>query len=168
MCLIVPNTQQPVVLEEDMTVYKMVKVPDCRSRVHSFYYPFTYEFGQLYETELDTSDQTSCYDKVDGDYLASLYSNRCGWSGWVDAVQNGELVAYGPGFHTCTTPERPKILSRCGAIVECTIPAGSTVLTEPTGCVVSDRLIINKIMASAWDISQEPAEQDWQDKLLKN
>ena len=103
---------------------------------------FTYVLGRLYETEIKAVSERSCFDDADAQRLTEEYGE------WTVAIQHGQLSSYGPGFHSSLTVERLTMESSREhnvVIVECTIPAGAKLYTEPTGLVVSDRIIVNKI-----------------------
>ena len=184
MCLITLSAKQPVVLEEDMTVYKMVLfdaggldpnlVESEPAVVYAFIQNFAYEIGRTYETEILPTDSTNCFDGI---AVAALKKEIQSTANHLTAVRiqigrriaDGSLTSYGPGFHSCDRADRLTMPTLPGgrvgralrnqkslygmtgipgvAIVECTIPAGSTIVTDTSGCVVSNRLTVNRVHA---------------------
>jgi hypothetical protein len=161
MCLIVPKDQQPVVTTEDMTVYKKVsynlsKLPGKADRpavvthVYGHFQPFAYKLGERYTTAIQPTNDFIPFDKVEMDHIKKTVPNSDFTWDW------DNFTSYGPGFHSCSTPDRLRknelpdgttpgpLTDLC--IVECTVPAGSTVYASETGLFVSDNIVVNRIL----------------------
>lgn len=162
MCLIIPHEQQPVVLTEDMTVYKKVSYnpynqgrehrPEVVTHVYGHFQPFSYKLGERYTTAILPTKDFIPFDMEELEHIKEKYHK----DGWWDS----NLTSYGPGFHSCKVQGRllknelsddakaKSLTDLC--IVECTIPAGSTIYTSETGLVVSDNIVVNRILEDTY------------------
>lgn len=131
MCLITDQLT-PLLAEKDMTVYKALSYS-----MLSPYEWFEYELGKLYETKLGESQNKHSYDWEMTDAIIDKYG--------IDWKLNNKVIAIGPGFHSVLTPERLKEEIN-KLIVECTVPAGSQYYLDLSGCIVSNKIIINKVI----------------------
>lgn len=145
MCLITRQLE-PVILTEDLTVYKKIN-----NKLSSSSQNFQYEYGKLYETKFTKEEgkihgYTVFDDKVFYHYFY--------WSDVVnpekDKYKAGytgpDLISIAAGYHSFTTLKRANDCWRASdqIIVECTIPAGSEIYYDETGLAVSNKIIINK------------------------
>lgn len=144
MCLITEQ-KKPIKIRKDYTVYKLVEFLN-EKEIRSFYnYNFTWELNKLYQTEIKKSSilnacyfdlkSKECYQGKDGiKYIEVL----------IEKLRNEELYSYGSGFHSAINKSRIK--SNLYHIAECTIPKGSLIYKDKTGLIVSNQIIINKIL----------------------
>lgn len=144
MCLITTQ-KEPKILTEDRIVYKLMK--PFENGVISPYHYQEYKFGELYKTQMQLDDDTTNFDNVDGQAIDEFLEGT--WR--VDAVEEGKIIIIGAGFHSASTLERLLQTIEEGfveqdIIVECTIPAGSEYFEGFTGLLVSNQIIINKIV----------------------
>lgn len=136
MCLITTQTE-PFIAKEDMTVYKILRI--CKDKLKAAMHDYVYELDKLYETIVQTTDNKSTCDALDEQYLRENHSR---WR------FDSSFISYGPGFHSFSSMKRIKegewsIYSKEG-VFECIIPVGSEYYTEPTGLIVSNKIIIKK------------------------
>jgi len=133
MCLITEQ-KEPFVAKEDITVYKTVEIDkgDKKGVYSSYYGGFYYEFGKLYQDEMEADNSFESYFgniviQVYGDYSLDKYTH----------VHRA--------FHSMIF-ERLAFSNRYLTIVECTIPKGSLYYEDKTGLIASNQIIINKII----------------------
>lgn len=135
MCLIIERTVQPSILQEPMTVYKVLS-EDRYAPV----FTFLYRTNELYKTEIKESTDRICADDVAGNYLREKYSDS--WS------HSLELKAIGSGFHFCLNPERADqmVISYVSntIIFEAEIPAGAEFYEDGNGLGVSNQIIVKE------------------------
>jgi len=128
MCLITPF-KEPKVAEEDMTVYKIL----TDNQHSSFYSPFYYNLGELYETKMEESEEWLYADETAQKSTRRPYN---------------DLICIGKGFHSCNTIERAEELKegliQKRHVFECTIPKGSMYYEDTSGLLVSNQIIVNK------------------------
>ena len=135
MCLITEQIT-PIILEKDLVVYKQI-IRKNRNIVFSNFCEFEYKLGKLYQTDIEYSDNRSPYDSTASEYYYS------------DTMIGKPLQSYGIGFHSVLSKERFRFVSKFDKndrIVSCTIPKGSEVYYDKTGLVISNQIVINKIL----------------------
>lgn len=141
MCLITEQ-RKSITLSEDKTVYKVLK-----KDLKPYYYYGDglkpYVIGKLNSVRIKRSNDFTYFDSLEGKFLVREFGTTKEQS-----LKTKGLISIGQGFHSADSPER---YTREGLIydqllVECTIPKGSKVYLSPTGLVVSNKLIINKIL----------------------
>lgn len=128
MCMRVKEFKTEI-LKQDLTVYKQVEEGSQDNTVKSWFFDFIYSFGELYRDSIETSSDTDNFDVLEG--LA-----------WINEE---DLLHIGTGFHSALTPDR-YVCYTGSMIVECTIPKGSQVIYGRTELLVSNQIIINKIL----------------------
>lgn len=141
MCLIT-NNKIGKILEEDLKVFKLLKIGYDANTAHAPFYHFKYEFGKLYETEFTELDPYvndhlwRAFDEASSFWLGRNYPN------WEIKGSNNrlELLCISQGFHGALTYER--CLNHRYRIYDCIIPKGSTMYTDDTGLFVSNKLIV--------------------------
>jgi len=135
MCLITEQIK-PTLLKEDMVVFK--SLIDKGTYASAPLFDFDYEFDQLYEVEMKIDNIFESYadNKVEKAYLL----NFCG-KGKEREEYLKKYTHVHDGFHSFTIPDR-MIFSNT-EIFQCTIPAGSLVLEDKTGLIVSNKIIIH-------------------------
>ena len=133
MCLITTQ-QEPLIAQEDMIVYKMMN-----KNLQSIYMEFNYNLNELYQTDIrEEDDRFYCFDIIHRKYILENFPD---WNS--DFLPKG-LKCFSHGFHSVNSQER--IEHFYGSVFECTIPKGSEYYTEPTGTIVSNQIIINKLI----------------------
>lgn len=110
--------------------------------VYAFFKKFKYEIGKTYEAEILPTTEVSNFDMI----ATAALKKELGIRHRVDrllkqSVADGTITCYGPGLHSCATPDRLSMPWSPGrlrkqteyygiigvpgvAIVECTIPGG--------------------------------------------
>lgn len=142
MCLITKQ-QKPFIAKRDMVVYKELSWVN-HEIARSIYEYFSYEIGKLYKTKikaLSYTDNWASYDDKDSQYLDKYFD---GWFTEKKVRVKNKLKCFGQGFHSVNKPSR--FVDVDYTIYECTIPKGSEYYREPTGCIVSNQIIINKML----------------------
>lgn len=136
MCLIIKRDTLKKTAEEDITVYKVMR------QLYAIVQSYTYVIGVVHTTELGISRDFLAADSYAVHMLADLYGDD-----WRHNPKE-ELIAIGPGFHSCKTEERARNLNSGWScdIWECTIPKGSSYYEDETGLLASNRIIINKMV----------------------
>jgi len=138
MCLIT-NQKKPHTATCDMVVYKLLR-KNASSLYHS---TMTYELGKLYKTKIMLGTSKYCFDDEDTDEVTKAYG--CNWS------YDYSIFSFGEGFHSAIYPDR--FTSTVGhsfsgwqgkAIFECIIPKGSKYYKNPSGLIVSNKIIVIK------------------------
>lgn len=137
MCLITEKTK-PIKIRKDRTVYKLFYKMMNGKLVTAHQY-YVYEFNVLYKTEFSFLD-------VDSDFA-------CAFDSLVDEIYDKfskrqhrtDLIVIAEGFHSASIPARFRLESD-NVIVECTIPKGSLIYEDSTGLIVSNQIIINKVI----------------------
>lgn len=133
MCLIT-NQKESKIAEEDMTVYKVLRI-DGKSHVQGF----PYVPGGLHKTTIEQSDQWCAADETALDVLNEDFDR------WRNG-NNKSLVCFGQGFHSCRTRERAVRLNETsderGEIKEFVIPKGATYYEDMTDLLISDQIIM--------------------------
>lgn len=148
MCLITTQ-QEAFISAEDMTVYKALH--HRMKKVCAIHREFYYDIGKLYETEIkevEKSYQRLAADEVDEKTLNRL-DEYIGWGrGYVNRTPI-HIRYIGQGFHSALRESRARQLgsdSYSNFIYRCTIPKGSEYFLNPSGLVVSNKLIINELI----------------------
>lgn len=152
MCL--PTKQQrPIKIKKDLTVYKLVKISSNKKLVRSEMQNFLYEIGIKYESEISISKRVLIlYD----DKLI----NAMGFDGILpmekeEIAERENWSFIDIGFHSALKPSRFEDgleywknypVDVKAAVAECTVPKGSLIYKGPTGLIVSNQIIINKIL----------------------
>lgn len=137
MCLITTQ-REPSIAVTDMVVYKaLVRVSPGLAQ--SPFVNHQYEVGVLYKTTIASSNRWTCFDGVDRDVLQTLPE----YKGW----QRGRagIFYYGAGFHSMLELKRCTDYCESTSFLDaykCTIPAGSEYYTNPSGLVVSNKIIV--------------------------
>jgi len=148
MCLITHH-KIPEILEEDLTVYKILS-----ENLISKYWHFKYEFNQLYETDFSFVDKNNLsdwkyFDLIEAVALTKalnkdLYSLK-------DLKEDGVLICIAEGFHSATTTKRLRLFDEAYKfsyiqyeIFTCTVPKGATIYRGYTDLIVSNQIIIHK------------------------
>ena len=138
MCLIT-DQKEPMNVENDMTVYKVLKLID--ENLWSPYNKYRWDLGKEYCTQITESDNIICFDEEAFECVLINYSN----------FRRGEgcegIISYGGGFHSAISINRLRRVVRDRKdlkIFECTIPEGSSYYTDFSGLIVSNKIIINK------------------------
>lgn len=112
-------------------------ITDWNGNLWALYQNFGYEKNKLYETEFSfDNDGPSCFDMIDASYLDKHYK------GWEKPSIFPKLCLIGVecDFHAALTEER---LNHIGGVTnKCLIPSGSEVYYNPTGLIVSNKIII--------------------------
>lgn len=149
MCLITTQ-QEAFISAEDMTVYKSMY--HYLGRIRAIHREFYYDIGKLYETEIkevEKSYHRLAADEVDEKTLSRLEE----YSGWELGYRGGKPIQniryIGQGFHSALRESRARELgsdSYANFIYRCTIPEGSEYFLNPSGLVVSNKLIINELI----------------------
>ena len=151
MCLIT-RQQEPIILKEDLEVYKVIRLSEKGVYKSFFYGDFEYELNKLYST---TILQTEDVDKVRAfDNEVEKTYNIAGsgfdsYKGVIKELKNKTLFTYGQGFHSIvgrenTKRKEPRYL--CRRIVKCIVPKGSEVYYDETGLCVSNQIIVKKLL----------------------
>lgn len=136
MCLI--TNKKPKIAEEDIVCYKIVH-KDLKSEIQKF----QYEFDTLYSTEIKTTldiDKIRPYSSVDSKYLDDHYAD------YIDECFSGKLTAYSEGFHSSSKVDILQNRSSSIVLVECIIPKGSQYVEDFVGYIVSNQIIIKKVL----------------------
>lgn len=142
MCLTTKNP--PQIAEEDLIVYKAV-YRSAEHQIRSEIQLFIYEFGRLYTEELKPESNL---------YLAQFYDDRaCNQeikmgirNEFRVIIQSEDNKTISRGFHSARSASR---FGSRSTIVECTIPKGSIYYEDGDELIVSNQIIINKII---WNV----------------
>ena len=147
MCLI--TYKAPVrIAKEDMTTFKVLKKHRVEqgkfTSIHDWY--FLYELHKIYKTDIGYSDPRNA--RFPAFKSRKYFSDRYPEEYASDLIRsNSELVAYGPGFHSCKYIEDAiGIYGDNFVMVKCTIPAGSEYHEDPVGGVVSNQIVIDEVI----------------------
>jgi len=158
MCLITNNKKE--ILKEDLTVYKVFMNTHDTS-ILSIHMHFVYEFDKLYKEDI-----LSCDDWTFADFISSCHvlkglnldTTFPKPSQTMHLSKHG-YVSYGPGFHSYRTVKR--CITRRGSdwfhkrLFECVIPAGSEIIDDGTGNIVSNAIIIKRFVDTVRNIARE-------------
>jgi hypothetical protein len=136
------------IAQEDIKTVKVLR--DTGGEFHAYFQRFKYEFGKLYKTKLHVenlgyvridkgfhsyNDTTVPHVKTDGGYIGTctkIDPKTC-----IQVTNSiGQLLA----CYTSALPAYNVVL------VECTIPKGSEYWVNDDGEVVSNMIIINKVL----------------------
>lgn len=130
MCL-QTTWKKPKIAEEDIVVYKILEeLYSCLQSPFSYY---IWNLNKLYETEIQFTDDDSCFDDIA-----------------VDAKEKciEDIKSIGQGFHSALTIERLNDVSGQEefnyAVFKCIIPKGSEYYIGLSDLVVSNRIIIKE------------------------
>ena len=146
MCL-VTNQQKPIILTEDMIVYKLLTTAN-HPLILSIYFNFSWTLNKKYKTKILkrklTHDNFSHYDEMALESLFQLTKTKS-ITGLLICFRekNHGYSIISDGFHSFKTIERISGLTH-HTIFECTIPKGSKIYEDTSGLIVSNQLIINK------------------------
>ncbi len=149
MCLILKKTK-PSMANEDMICYKILE--QQQGILLSPFYHHLYKLNVLNPVIIIQECEDLCsYSTEDTDYLNEKYPE---WNYNKESFQYHDLMSIGQGYHSISTLESAEaelIISIHNSIspviVECTIPKGSFYYVGPTGLMVSDQIIVNKIIS---------------------
>lgn len=131
MCLIVKKETEKQIAVEDIIVYKRLLFEKCNGLINAEYYPFCYELNVLYTTEIKSSDNFQYFDDKSHYGISTLGVDK--------------LIPYGEGFHSAFKKNR--LHKKYGTdIFQCTVPMGSEYYQDRSGLLVSNQIIINKIV----------------------
>ena len=149
MCLITEQTE-PIVLKEDLIVYKTLRIPLETRNFKSVTTGFIYDLNRLYETRIKESITPKYYDdeawckNIDSDELKEQFFCLNTHEAEVRLFQELGMKVYGSGFHSYKTLKRANESWSGDGIFECTIPAGSEIYEDKSNLIVSNKIIINK------------------------
>lgn len=142
MCLITLQ-QNPLIANEDITVFKRVRHVGHDDIVLSEYEYFGYSFGTLYKTTMQLAKRDiAAFDFEDSSFLNLHFPE------WYEQLNarlpiRYDLIAISEGFHAVLRADRlPK--EHINRIVVCTIPKGAEYYMGFTSLIVSNEIIINK------------------------
>lgn len=147
MCLITKQ-DVPKIAKKDIKVYKLLNKED-KDSARSIYRYFCYELNTTYKTNIEDIDDPCTFDNKSTLYLKETYP---GWGDNISvnrrALISNNLKSYGPGFHSCVTKERCYPTAKDGPydLYECTIPAGSEYYEDGNDLIVSNQIIINRLV----------------------
>lgn len=131
MCLITTQ-KKPLVATEDIKVYKLLN-----KDMSTLYVDYRYKPDILLKTQVRQSDDWSCFDDIDYDYLNKNFK------GWTRGHK--ELKCFGQGFHAALSIKRfLKTKSKSDIIFPATVPKGSRYYLDATGLIVSNQIIVHK------------------------
>lgn len=117
--------------------------PILTDRVRAVYMRFIYEIGRLYKTDIERDNSYSLY----GTEEEQNELNQAYGIDWRDNRHNNGLISIGPGFHSAVDPKYlGGLFEFTHFLCECTIPAGSEYYTGFGGLIVSNQIIINRII----------------------
>ena len=132
MCLIIKKNQKLKTAKEDMIVFKKFYFRD--GELISSIMGTRYELGKLYTAEIKLSPDQIAFDTREITAAQIKYKNY-----------RDECDFVGAGFHSATTKER--YTEAIGdTIAECIIPKGSLYYKGLTDLLVSNQIIIKKII----------------------
>lgn len=125
---------QKQIAQEDTRVLKVLRVKD--DKYYAYWFPFEYEFGKLYETELgvkckdyvEIAEGFHCYSNLLG---VVKKENRCTIQ--IMDYSGAKLDWYRGTFYKLV-------------LVACTIPKGSEYYINDYGKIVSNKIIINQVV----------------------
>lgn len=145
MCLITKQ-KKPTKLTKDLTVYK--KVDLINNVPHSAHNNFKWEINKLYSTKMLPSTEIKMHDELVNDcYSLHDLTYEYVEKEKLKILKDKKLVAIGHGFHSAKNIDR--FIYGCwgrNVFVECTIPKGSLIYKDKTGLIVSNQIIMNKIL----------------------
>jgi hypothetical protein len=151
MCLITRQTT-PIILEEDLTVYKLVSVwrtSKSYNIFHSYIQGFSYEKKVLYKTTIKRSEYPKWSDKKASKDYGFGNAKNLSQLKHLEELQKEDLVGYDRGFHSYL--KRRGLLKRSSyglksdRIVECIIPKGSEVYYDESGLCISNQITVKKL-----------------------
>lgn len=140
MCLITEQ-KTPLIAEKDIVVYKVME-----SKLRSFFRYFQYEIDKLFETEIKENDENlwiACCS-LDTDYLQKKYKVDC----VRDLKGHPNLICLKYGFSSCKSIKVALIVNDAcrGTIYKCIIPKGSEYYKDKVGFIISNKIIIKKLV----------------------
>lgn len=128
--------------KKDITVWKVLN-----RDLTSYFEQFQYEKGVLNEAELVLLDPTDVWLAFGGEDTKWLNENYPKWFSYDTEVRREarkDLICIERGFHSALTKKRLSDYNHHNVrIVKCTIPAGSLYYKDTTGCIVSNKIILN-------------------------
>lgn len=151
MCLIVKKGVEPVKLESDMVVWKVVLV--ARNVSYSTFYrcAFLYERGETYSVSIRQScdvqpqifddDVWPQFKQELSEYVAKQQTKMR------YLLDNDYITAYGQGFHFATSRERLSTAlhiklhyNRNASIERFVVPKGATIILDESGLGIADEI----------------------------
>lgn len=151
MCLITTQ-QEPLITEEDIISYKTLT-----NKLRSIYYnSYQYNIDELNEIEIKESDEWKPYDNRDERWIcehinygnASSSLRKKGYTSTaafkILCANDKTLKCFGQGFHTDLIKDKTHRFG--SAYVQCTIPKGSLYYKNDIGLVISNQLIVNRVL----------------------
>ena len=139
MCLLT-NQQKPTIIRKDLIVYKILSY-DLKP---VFFSSEAYILGKLNKTIIRKSDDTTPFDSHD----IKILEKKLGYLNhdtYYSLTEKG-INILGQGFHSCKSIKRCHREDIRDCIFECTIPKGSEVYRNPSGLLISNKIIINKMV----------------------
>lgn len=150
MCL-ATRQQEPKIAKEDIICYKLVNI--IQGKIHSAYQStFKWELNKLYQTNIrellpqgyGDYEYTCTFDRFSQEeYVQSLITQEEYFLKYGELPENSVKV-FQLGFHSAKTIKRFSVKNE--AISECVIPIGSEYYEDETGLIVSNKLIMKKIL----------------------
>jgi hypothetical protein len=141
MCL-VTFQKEPFIAQKDMIVFKTVRIMNGKLIPSIFTDFWQYVIGALNETKIERIYKNISFaDNIASKYFKEKYK--------IPSTSDILLLgawAIGPGFHSYKHIARDTYLYGNQTLVKCTIPAGSEYFEDPTGLVVSNKIIVDKIL----------------------
>lgn len=152
MCLIT-NQQEPIILEEDLVVYKVLKSTRSNDVVASTARSFEYTLGKLYSTSIEETSDALFADPQDLDDCSQIYGVAPHYFGvsklyFIKSKQPAtKFKVFGAGFHFCKNKKRAiqhikTIRSSIVYIYKCLIPKGSEVYYNCSDLGVTNNIIV--------------------------
>jgi hypothetical protein len=146
MCLITEQKKAKIA-NEDIVCYKTMDV-SSEGVLYSPYMGFNYELNKVYKERLCFSHTGCSFDdltdeKYKGPEYYKFYAD-CGDASI--ALKKLGLIEIGEGFHAALTKKRLSIKKIGKKIFQCKIPKGSRYYTDATGLIVSNQIIIEKML----------------------
>lgn len=139
MCLITEEKQTRIT-PEDMVVWKSMS--SSSGGTFSPYNDYEYIPGQLLKESIKIQDDSfddRCYcDSIAGDAYGATHIPPWELAGYYIQCK---ISVVSVGFHSCATKERAKNLSG-NSILPFFIPAGSEIITDKTGLIVSNQIML--------------------------
>jgi hypothetical protein len=137
MCLITPNKRVKTA-RKDIISYKVL-----HQNLNAIFYNKKYELGVLYQTGIQPSTEWCVVGGEDIEWYDNNYEKILGLK------KLKQLICLGEGFHSCSSLESAEKLKGNKynyIITECIIPKGSKYYDSPFNYLVSNQIIINKVL----------------------
>lgn len=151
MCLIT-QFKEPEILEQDLIVYKKLRYYGSSIyTLRSYNLNFPYVLNRLYKTKIKLLEHDKIWQWFDDTAAEAIHKNVYKtpfiFASSYGAQPHQDLICIAEGFHFFFDTKRiNKSFYIPIKIVQCTIPAGSTVYKDSTGLGVANQIIINKII----------------------